>query len=149
MFAGGASANSATRSTGFHHEVSISTFGCAGSTRHSHARSEIAACARISVASGWRSASRTVFSPERGDAAPGVDQDRHAALVRERHQLGDGGLVHAEPLGARVQLDAARACVERARASPSAPSCGLTRQNATSRSGCTAAAASTTSFAAA
>ena len=37
---------------GFHHAVSMSTFGCSGSTRHSQARSEIAAWARISVAPG-------------------------------------------------------------------------------------------------
>ena len=52
--------------------------------------------------------------PERGDPAAGVDQHGHVALVRERDELGHDGLVHAEALGARVELDAARAGVERA-----------------------------------
>ncbi len=85
---------------------------------------------------------------QRRDPAAGVDQDRHAPLAGERDELGHGRLVHAEPLGARVQLDPARAGVERPAASASAPSCGLTRQKATSRSGCAAAAAITASFAA-
>ena len=51
---------------------------------------------------------------QRRDPAAGVDQHGHAALVGERDQLGDRRLVHAELLGARVQLDPARAGVERA-----------------------------------
>jgi len=52
---------------------------------------------------------------ERRDAAAGVDQHRHAPLVRERDELAHGGDVEPEPLGARVQLDAAGAGVQRAR----------------------------------
>ena len=41
--------------------------------------------------------------PERRDPAAGVDQDRQAALVRERDEAAHGGLVEAElapPAGA-------------------------------------------------
>jgi hypothetical protein len=48
------------------------------------------------------------------DAAPGVDQDRHAALLREPGQVLDRGLRHRELLGPRVELDPARAEVEAA-----------------------------------
>ena len=53
--------------------------------------------------------------PERGDPAARVDQHGHAPLVRERDELAHGGDVEAEPLRARVQLDAACAGVQRAR----------------------------------
>ena len=51
---------------------------------------------------------------ERRDAAPRVDQHRHAALVRERDEVAHGGLGEVEALRARVQLDAARAGVQAA-----------------------------------
>ena len=67
---GATSENSAIRSAGFHHAVSMKTFGCSGSTCHSHARSEIAACARMSRASGNSADSSTVSRPARGSRGP-------------------------------------------------------------------------------
>ena len=52
--------------------------------------------------------------PEGGDAAAGVDQDRHAALVGDGDDLAHARLVHRELLRARVQLDADRAVVQAA-----------------------------------
>ena len=66
----GASVNSAIRSAGFHQAVSMKTFGWSGSTRHSHARSEIAAWARISGASGNSPVRRTVSRPSAGMPRP-------------------------------------------------------------------------------
>ena len=51
---------------------------------------------------------------ERRDAAPGVDQDRHAALLREPGQVLDRRLAHRELLGPRVELDPVGAEVEAA-----------------------------------
>ena len=51
---------------------------------------------------------------ERRDAAPGVDQDRHAALLGEPGQVLDRGLRHRELLGPRVELDPVGAEVEAA-----------------------------------
>ena len=48
------------------------------------------------------------------DAAPGVDQHRHSPLAGQRDELGHRRLAHPELLGARVELDPARAGVERA-----------------------------------
>ena len=130
MWPGGTSANSASRSAGFHHEVSTNRFGCSGSTRHSQARSEIAQWARMIRRPGNSPDERTVSSPERGDAAPGVDEHRHPALVGERHHVAHPGLGERELLGARVELDALRAGVEAA-ASPRAQRVGarVERQN--------------------
>ena len=111
---GATSENSAMWSAGFHHAVSMKTFGCSGSTCHSHARSEIPAWARISRASGNSLESSTVSRPSAGIAAAGVDQDRHAPLVRDRDDLAHARLGHRELLGARVQLDADRARVQAA-----------------------------------
>ena len=51
---------------------------------------------------------------QRGDAAPRVHQHREAALVREGEHRREAGVVERELLGARMELDAARAAVERA-----------------------------------
>ena len=52
--------------------------------------------------------------PEGRDTTPGVDQHRHRALVGERDEVPHDRLVEPEPLGPRVELDAARARVEAA-----------------------------------
>ena len=104
----------ASMSAGSHHAVSTNRFGCSGSTRHSQARSEIAAWARISRASVNSPDRRTVSWPERRDAAAGVDEHRDAALVGERHDVAHGRLGQREALGPRVQLDALGAGVEAA-----------------------------------
>ena len=57
-------------SAGFHQAVSMKTFGWSGRTCHSHARSQIAAWARISRASGNSVASSTVFCPSAGIPRP-------------------------------------------------------------------------------
>ena len=80
---------------------------------------------------GELAAERDGVLPERRDPAAGVDQHRHAPLVRERDEAAHGGLVEAELLGARVQLDPARAGVQRARGLATAPSRGSTRQYGT------------------
>ena len=100
-------------SAGFHHEVSINRFGWAGISRQSQARSETAAWARIRRASGELVASSSECAAERRDPAAGVDQDRQPPLVCDRDQVADRGVVEREPLGARVELDPARAGVER------------------------------------
>ncbi len=51
---------------------------------------------------------------DRGHAAPGVDQDRDAVLRRHPEDRVEAVVVELEGLGARVQLDAARAGRERA-----------------------------------
>ncbi len=51
---------------------------------------------------------------ERRDAAAGVDQDRHAAVLGEAGEVLDRGLAHRELLGARVELDPVGAEVEAA-----------------------------------
>ena len=51
---------------------------------------------------------------ERGDPAAGVDEDGQLALVGEGGELAHGGVVERELLGARVQLDALGAGVQRA-----------------------------------
>ena len=114
---GGARQNSAIRSAGFHQAVSTNRLGCSGITCHSHARSEIAAWARISLASGNSPLSATVSRPSAGMPAAGMDQDRDPPLVGERDEAAHGGLVEAELLGPRVQLDPAGAGVQ-ARAWP-------------------------------
>ena len=48
-------------SAGFHHAVSMKMFGWSSSTCQSHARSEMAAWARMNLASGNSAESRTVF----------------------------------------------------------------------------------------
>ena len=50
----------------------------------------------------------------RVDAAAGVQQHRHAVLVRDPHGALDARVVEAEPAAQRVQLDAARAEADRA-----------------------------------
>ena len=50
---------------------------------------------------------------QRRDPAPGVDQDRERALVREREQPRHVRVVERELLGARMQLDAAAPWRER------------------------------------
>ncbi len=50
---------------------------------------------------------------ERGDAAAGVDQHGQPALVCDRDEVADRGLVQREPLGPRMELDPARAGVQR------------------------------------
>ena len=67
------------------------------------------------MASGNSPLRATVSRPSAGMPAAGVDQDRHAPLVGERHEAAHGGLVEAELLGPRVQLDPARAGVQGAR----------------------------------
>ena len=52
---------------------------------------------------------------DRRQAAPAVDQDRNAALGRELEDRREPLVVQMELLGARVQLDPARAGVEAAR----------------------------------
>ena len=74
----GTSANSAIRSAGVHHAVSMNTFGWSGSTCHSHARSEIAAVGEDEPRVGELARQLDGVAPERRDAAAGVDQDRHA-----------------------------------------------------------------------
>ena len=51
---------------------------------------------------------------DRGQAAAGVDQDGHAPLGRDAEHRVQGALAEVEGLGARMQLDAAGAGVERA-----------------------------------
>ena len=70
MLAGGHSANVASTSAGAHHAVSMNRFGWSGSSRHSHARSEIAQWARINLASGNSPDSRTVSCPSAGMPRP-------------------------------------------------------------------------------
>ena len=101
-------------SAGFHHAVSMKTFGCSGSTCHSHARSEIAACARISRASGNSLDSSTVSRPSAGMPRPAWINTGHTALVRDRDDRAHARLGHRELLRARVQLDPDRARVQAA-----------------------------------
>ena len=51
---------------------------------------------------------------EGGNSAPGVDEDRQAALVSDRDEVAHRGQVEGEGLGARVELDPPGAGVERA-----------------------------------
>ena len=70
MCDGSTSEKSAMWSAGFHHAVSMKTFGWSGRTCHSHARSEIAAWARIRRASGNSLESSTVSRPKAGIPRP-------------------------------------------------------------------------------
>ena len=93
MLPGGTSVNSATRSAGIHHAVSNSRFGSSAAARQIQARSQMPAWARITRASGKSVASLTACAPELRDPAPSVDQYRQRALVREREQLPDLGMI--------------------------------------------------------
>ena len=65
---------------------------------------------RVRVAAGQLEG----VAAERRDAAPGVHEDRQPPLVGQREQPLDLRMVEREPLGARVQLDPARAAREAA-----------------------------------
>ena len=73
------------------------------------------AWAMISDASGVALDERGEPVRDRGQAAAAVDQDRDAALGREREHGPEPLVGRVEALGARVQLDPARAGVEAAR----------------------------------
>ena len=77
--------------------------------------SAIPACATISGASGYCSCEPREVVGDRRQPTAAVDQDRDAPLSRQREYRDEPLVVHGEPLGPRVELDAARAEVEAAR----------------------------------
>jgi len=72
------------------------------------------ACAMISCASGYASTRRARLSANRRQPAAAVDQDRHAALRRDREHRSEALVVEHEFLCPRMELDAASAEVEAA-----------------------------------
>ena len=134
-------------SAGSHHAVSTNRFGCSGSTRHSHARSEIAAWARISRASVNSPDSRTVSCPSAGMPRPAwisTGTRRSCASATISRTAGSDSVKRSARGCSLMPLAPAS---RQRRASVSGSARGSTRQNATSRPPDSAAAASTRSLA--
>ena len=133
-------------SAGFHHAVSMNTFGCSGSTCQSHARSEIAAWARISRASGNSLESSTVSRPRAGIPRPAwirIGTRRSCATATISRTPGSD-IVNCSARGCSL-IPTAPASRQR-RASAAGWSRGSSRQNATRRPSDAAAAEIATSF---
>ena len=105
---------SSSRSIGLQTEVSKKTPRLPEKWPARLARSAMPACAMISCASGYASTSRCRWSRDRRQAAAAVDEDRHAALGRQREDGREPLVVEEELLRARMELDPARAEVEAA-----------------------------------
>ena len=103
-----------SRSTGLQTEVSKKTPRLAAKRSASAARSAIPPWAMISCASGLRVDEPREVVGDRRQAAAAVDQDRDAALGGELEDRRETLVVQQEALGARMELDPARAGVEAA-----------------------------------
>ena len=103
-----------SRSSALQTEVSKKTPGIPPSRPASPAMSAIPACATISRTPSMRRTSRLEMLGDRRQPAAAVDEDRHRALEREREDRLEPLVVERERLRARVELDPARAEVERA-----------------------------------
>ena len=88
------------------------------SSRAIAARSTMPACAMTSAGGECFSTSRAEAVRDRRQPAPAVDQDRHVTLRGEREHRLEPRVVGEEALGARMELDPARAGVERSARPP-------------------------------